>query len=420
MSEIITLIFNTAFLWFPVIAGAIFWHFWMEWRQGLYRSNQKWTLLEISIPKDIHKSPEAMEMVFNTLNDGSGVGTSWKKYFDGATPNFFSLEIVSIEGSIYFFIRTQTKFKELIKNQIYSQYPKAEVNEVDDYTRYIGDYTQQQHIWELFGVEFELTAPDGYPIKTYVDYGLDKAVGSLDEEQKIDPITATLEFLGSLRKDEQVWIQMIIRSDKWSPWRKEAMDLVNKIMGREVKGKPKGTVKTFMDEAKFIATGKSEGSSMAKEVSTLKLTHGEQEAMKAIERSLQKQAFEVGFRSIYLAKKESFRPANIAGMIGSVRQYSSASLNGFKPGVKTDFDYKYQDISGNRLIGLKNKFFNNYINRAFFNDAELDRSEKEKKPFILTAEELATMFRFPGRVSETASLERIEATKAEPPTNLPI
>lgn len=420
MTEIITFIFNTAFLWFPIVLGAIFWHFWMEWRQILYRANQKWTLLEISIPKDIHKSPEAMEMVFNVFNDPSGVGTSWKKYFVGATPNFSSLEIVSIEGSIYFFIRTQTKFKELVANQIYSQYPKAEVNEVDDYTRYIGDYSQQQHIWELFGVEFELVKDDGYPIKTYIDYGLDKAVGSLDEEQKIDPITATLEYLGSLRKDEQVWMQMIIRSDKWSPWRKDAVDLVNKLMGREIKAKPKGTVKSLMDEIKFVTTGKSEGGSAAKEVSTLKLTHGEQEAMKAIEKSLQKQAFEVGFRCIYLAKKESFRPSNIAGMIGSVRQYGSASLNGFKPGAKTDFDYRYQDFSGNRLIAFKNKFFNNYVNRAFFHDAELDKGEKEKKSFILTSEELATMFRFPGRVSETANLERIEATKAEPPTNLPI
>ncbi|MCI5051148.1 MAG: hypothetical protein MRY57_02475 [Candidatus Pacebacteria bacterium] len=396
MDGIISFLFNTAFLWFPIILGAIFWHFWMEWRQGLYRANQKWTLLEISIPKDIHKSPEAMEMVFNTLNDGSGVGNSWKKYFVGAIPHTFSLEIVSIEGSIYFFIRTQKKFKELIKNQIYSQYPKAEVNEVDDYTRYIGDYTQKQDLWELFGVEFELTAHDAYPIKSYVDYGLDKAVGNLEEEQKIDPITATLEYLGSMRKDEQVWMQMIIRSDKWSSWRKDAMGEVNRIMGRDKPRDPDNPATTF------------------------KLTHGEQEAMKSIERSLQKQAFEVGFRALYIARPDAFRPANIAGLIGSVRQYGSANLNGFKPGVKTDFDYKYQDISGNRLKNIKNKFFNNYINRAFFQGAELDRAEKEKKPFVLTAEELATMFRFPGRVSETTSLERIEATKAEPPTNLPL
>lgn len=396
MEFIISIILNTAFLWIPLVLGVAFWHYWMEWRQGIYFAKQKWTLLEISIPKDVFKSPAAMEMVFNTLNDTSGVGTWWKKYVVGATPHFFSLEIISVEGTIYFFIRTQTRFKDLIKNQIYSQYSKAEVNEVDDYTSYVGDLTRKKDAWEMFGVEFELTNHDCYPIKSYVDYGLDQAVGSLDEEQKIDPITATLEFLGSLRKDEQVWIQMIIRADKWCSWRSEAVEEVDKIMGRDKPTNPEDPV------------------------STLKLTYGEQEKIKSIERSLQKNAFQVGFRSIYLAKKEAFRPTNIAGMIGSVRQYGSPNLNGFKPGVKTDFDYLYQDMSGNRVSSLKDKFFNNYVNRAFFNNAELDRSEKEKVPFVLTSEELATMFRFPGRVSETSSLERIEATKSEAPTNLPI
>lgn len=394
MEVILDILLKTAFIWIPIILGVVFWSYWLDWRQGLYRLNQKWTLLEISIPKDIFKSPEAMEIVFNTLNDGSGVGTDWKKYVDGAVPHEFSLEMVSIEGSIYFFIRTQEKFKELIKNQIYSQYPKAEVHEVDDYTKYVGDYTKKQDQWELFGLEFDLIAHDAYPIKTYVDYGLDKAVGTLDEEQKIDPITAMLEFLGALRKDEQVWIQMIIRSDKWSDWRKDAIKEVDKIMGRD------------KDDEENPAT-------------TFRLTGGEQDKMKAIDRSLQKHAFEVGFRGMYIAKEAAFRPSNIAGLIGSVRQYNSAHLNGFKPGVKTDFDYMYQDISGERLPSLKRKFFNNYVNRSFFNAAELDRGEKKKKPFVLTAEELATIFRFPGRVSETVSLERIEATKSEAPTNLP-
>ena len=41
-------------------------------------------------------------------------------------------------------------------------------------------------------------------------------------------------------------------------------------------------------------------------------------------------------------------------------------------------------------------------------------------PIILTSEELATLFHIPGRVSESTSVERIDATKAEPPTNLPM
>ena len=42
------------------------------------------------------------------------------------------------------------------------------------------------------------------------------------------------------------------------------------------------------------------------------------------------------------------------------------------------------------------------------------------KAFILSTEELATIFHLPGRVVETPSFTRIESKKAEPPTNLPI
>lgn len=392
MDQIISIFFNTWFIWLPIILGVVFWDKWMSWRNAKYAAGIKWTLLEISIPKDVHKSPEAMEIIFNTLNEGSGVGTMWKKYVDGNRPHFFSLEIISIEGSIYFFIRTPDKFKDLIKNQIYSQYPTAEVHEVDDYTRYVGDFASDPGAWQLFGVEFALTGNDAYPIKTYVDYGLDRAVGTLEEEQKIDPITSTMEYLGSVRKNEQVWIQMIIRSDKWHPWRKDAIAEVNKLMGRDKED----------------------------EVSTLKMTYGEQEKVKAIERSLTKHAFEVGFRGLYLARDGAFRGSNIAGLIGSVRQYNSPHLNGFRPGPKTDYDYLYQDPTGSRLRKSCADFFTNYVNRAYFHDAETDYFEKNKKSFILTAEELATMFRFPGRVSETTNLERVEATKAEAPSNLPI
>ncbi|MEK7105917.1 MAG: hypothetical protein AAB895_00990, partial [Patescibacteria group bacterium] len=41
-------------------------------------------------------------------------------------------------------------------------------------------------------------------------------------------------------------------------------------------------------------------------------------------------------------------------------------------------------------------------------------------PYILSTEELATIFHLPGRVSETPTFTRIESKKAEPPSNLPI
>jgi hypothetical protein len=42
------------------------------------------------------------------------------------------------------------------------------------------------------------------------------------------------------------------------------------------------------------------------------------------------------------------------------------------------------------------------------------------KLFVLSTEELATIFHFPGMVSEAPSFKRVESKIAKPPSNLPI
>jgi len=42
------------------------------------------------------------------------------------------------------------------------------------------------------------------------------------------------------------------------------------------------------------------------------------------------------------------------------------------------------------------------------------------KPYILTTEELATIYHFPGSVSTTPNLNRVPSKKAEAPSNLPL
>ena len=44
----------------------------------------------------------------------------------------------------------------------------------------------------------------------------------------------------------------------------------------------------------------------------------------------------------------------------------------------------------------------------------------QSKPYILTTEELATLYHFPGKIVTTPTLERIPSKKVEPPANLPI
>lgn len=98
----------------------------------------------------------------------------------------------------------------MVESQIYAQYPQAEIKIVEDYTDRI-PHEMKTNAWSMWGTEFEFTKPDVYPIKTYVDYGLDKSTSSLDPEQQIDPMTQMIEFMGSLGKGEQLWLQIIIQ-----------------------------------------------------------------------------------------------------------------------------------------------------------------------------------------------------------------
>lgn len=394
---------QTAFIWVPIVLGIIFYRIWMNYKSSSYLLNKaKFVMLEISIPKDVHKSPEAMEMIIDVLHHLGGGAMSWHhRIWTGAVLLQSSLEIVSIEGSIYFFIRANTQIADLVKSTIYSQYPKAEVNEVDDYTKYVPNYNYHENTWDIYGVDFKLGSEDFLPIKTYVDYGLDKSVGSLEEEQKIDPLTPLLEYLGTLRSGEQMWLQIIVRADAFSDWRSRAKAFINDLMG---------SAKIAGDEP----------------FQMVKLSHGEQEQIKAIERSLSKLAFETVIRGLYIAKKENFNKTSVGFFKNPIfKPFNSMYLNSIRKNSDTTaVDWVWQDMTGERTPALKRRFFNNYINRASFYEKSPNIISSfwydDIPKMILTSEELATLFHIPGRVSETTSVSRIESVKSEPPVNLPL
>ncbi|MEO5646207.1 MAG: hypothetical protein ABIO57_03885 [Candidatus Paceibacterota bacterium] len=393
------------------------WHLWVTYVQTLWLNSLKWTLLEVKPPKEVFKSPLAMELVINSLYQTGGHGNWLQKYWLGAMRAWFSLEIVSNEGNIHFYIRTQTKFKNVIQSQIYAQYPQAEVSEVEDYTSSVPDFTSGTI--GLWGCNLVLTKDDPYPIKTYIDFGLDRAVGSLDEEQRIDPITPMLEFMGSIGVGEQIWFQILVRADTKR----------FTIKGKEGDETGKGWTDKAKELIKDFNISLTEKDKEGKTIATRRATKGEMGVIDALERNASKFGFDAGVRTLYITQKDKFDANKIAGLTGMVRQYNSNDFNSFKPDGATAFDFPWQDITGKRIIKLKQGILDAYKGRAYFYGAfDIKKPEKyftypEKsgaKPFILSTEELATMFHLPGRVAETPSFTRIEATKAEPPANLPM
>lgn len=403
------LLANTASLWInagivmlyllPIPLAIWFWKLYLLYIRTDYLASLNWLLLEIKLPEEVTKSPAAMEVVLAALHQ-TAAGNLKDQYTEGKVRPWFSLELVSLGGTVHFYIYTQDRFKNAIESQIYSQYPTAEIYEVDDYTQFV-PYGATGSTWSIWGLEFQFTKDDPYPIKTYVDYGLDK---DPKEEYKVDPMTPMLELLGSLTPSEQMWIQIPImatvdRRKKAGTW-----------FGKEGwKEQGEAEIKKIMEKyAKEEEGGK-------KSVELPRVPKHEQDTIDAINRNISKYGFDCGIRMMYLAPDEHFVGTNIPRMIGSLKQFGSQSLNGFKPLRTTSFDYPWQDPFGGRVAMVKRQMFEAYRRRGYFY-----WPFKGLKFMVMNTEELATIYHFPGQVAETPTLDRIPSKRGEPPANLPL
>lgn len=384
-------------LWMPIILVVVFANLWMDYVRTQQIINTEYTLLEIVIPTEITQSPLAMETVLNVMYHTGEPAEFIERYWDGKTNPQFSLEIVSFEGTVRFFVRTRTKLKDFVTAQLYAHYPTVEIQEVDDY---MDRLRYDKDTMELFGIETKLLKPDPYPIKTYVEFGLDKET---KEEYKVDPINSIIEFMGSLGKGEYCLFQLIIRSHEKKVkgkedllvWQHGAQAEVDKILRRDPK--------TKSSEAKT-----EEGYPVFPSFSD-----EERRVADAILRNTAKKPFESGVRIIYMAYKDNFRTGLRNALPTMMRSFESHGLNGFKPIFRTVFVWKWQDPFGTRKLFRRKEIYEAYRWRSYL------QAPYERPFYILSAEEVASVFHFPGRVAQTPTLTRSPTKKAGAPSNLP-
>lgn len=404
---------------------------WLSFVRADFYSKQKYALLEINIPRGQSKSPLAMELFLNSLFQPFGEGV-WKDFwFKGTTKAWFSLELVSLEGRVKFFVWTRENYVSMIKTQLYAQFPNIGINEVyqgdykNDYT-YGFEYDLEKYKFTC--LEFRKKGANHLPIKTYVDYGLDK---DPKEEFKIDPITTVLEYLGSLGKGENAWIQIGIRAPGKDTYKPAPTDPIKKAefkKANKMKWYEDKILVDWTDAAKDDVKKLTKRDKPETTMAEMRMTKQEEEKLNVIERGLSKIAFDTNIRAVYFAEKDVFSPANSSGLMGVMRQYNTLHLNSFEirsPIVKR----AWMDKKGLKVNADKKSIFDQYKCRAFFYSGFIPESGVNiwlsngyvtGKPFILNTEELATMFHFPGDTATTSNVSRIEAKKVEAPANLPI
>ncbi len=392
-----------------LLLGMLLWPLWVRYVRAKFFLSLKYTVLEVKLPRDTFKSPLAMEVFLQALHNTSD-GNAYSRFWKGETRPWYALELVSIEGRVKFHIWTEDRRKAGVINGLYSQFPGIEVHESGDYAQSVHFDPKTMKIW---AAEFKATKPDPYPIKTYVDYGLDK---DPKEEFKVDPMLPMLEFLGSVGPNQQVWIQILIRAHKddqpklghWfkntDTWQDKAKELVNEIMIRDAKTKgiPEKNKKKSDDKFPDIP----------------RLSKGEQDIIEAIERSVSKLAFDVGIRGLYIGEKNSFDSIfGIGGILGSMKHFGTEALNGFKPNGDvwhSRLGEPWKDYKDIRRTMFSKDALAMYKRRSYF------YAPHEGTPMVLNTEELATIYHFPGSVAATPTLERIPSKKADAPSNLPI
>lgn len=233
--------------------------------------------------------------------------------------------------------------------------------------------------------------------------GLDKLP---KEEEKVEPMAPTLEYLGSMRPDERLWIQILAAPhEKQSfdlgflfskpTWEKAAKDKVNELMGRD---------KNKLAPAEFEMQPR--------------LTEMERTVVTAIERNVAKSAYDTAIRIIYAAPPDRFRGDVVTATIRAMNGYEIIGRNKLGMGWRTDYDYKFfQDPFGTKRTYYKKKELD-YYKLRFYKPFEL-RGGKDNKS-VMSVEEIATMWHIPGQAILTPGVTRVESLRRDAPANLPV
>lgn len=396
----------------PIVLFWLFKILWKKYSFAQHLATQKYVVLEIKPPRNIERSPRTMEQVFAALHGVWSSPNYINKYVRGqwAQPSL-SFEIQGANGEMHFLIRCERKFRNFIESLIYSQYPEAEIQEVEDYTLSVPKNAPNAE-WDLWGVDFKLAKDDAYPIRTYKYFQEEVTKGM------IDPLAELADVIAGLPPGQQIWLQVVVTPEPDKDWQGAVEKLANKLAKREDKTEPLVFFRFFSQmweiismAFKYISTSEIEFAAEAKKDEQplmFKLTPGEQETLKAVEESVTKKGYRTKLRFIYIGRREGFDRGFLSGVNGAIQQFNDAMLNSLVHDNETKTFANYIWVEP-RMRYAQRKIFNRYLDR------DLDGPK-----FVLNSEELATIYHMPDMSVVSPAIARVEAKKGGAPLNLPV
>ncbi|HEC21056.1 MAG TPA: DUF87 domain-containing protein, partial [Candidatus Peregrinibacteria bacterium] len=409
--------------------------------QSRYYRKQEYVTLRLRVPKDEEKEkgPIVAEQIFASLY-GAFHRTKWHRFLRGHTQDKMSFEIANINNRVHFYVHVPKKLKQMVESQFYAQYPEVEIEEVTDYihppktdiaspensssnlssesqalTVHQTDldkkkeeekFTPVDPLQNMIVAEMKTYGLLLWPFKTYDFFA---SQGSKEDRTLIDTLSSITTAMSKLNnKGDQAWLQVVVRPQHYY-WQRYGWKCYYFFLSGYF-GSPYWFGKWFTSWyvvsnrpyhwiiQPLIWVGKVVWRAIGKykPVENISIQESKETGFSFWEvpkKKLQKIGFQTNVRLAYLPSD-----GNIQGGYLKLKEVAA----GFN-----QFQIPYVNGLGVARMGQSKELIRRYKERDFY------------KPYILSVDELATIYHLPLSSNETPNIVWVSSRKLEPPTDLP-
>lgn len=312
------------------------------------------------------------ETLFASIG-GLSAQRGFKAWLFGRSDHF-SLEIVASKNKIAFYVVAPVDKARYLEQQIHAHYPEASLEEVEDYNA----FSPQS---KVIAGSLRTKKSFVFPIKTY-------------KQMDVDPLNSLINVMSKLSKDESIVVQYVVRSAK-AQWHAESKAVVSKIVKTNsvsagLKKESGQKLDNFLEMTNLKSTKKPEAKADAPQPT---LTEVERSLVKAMEEKNSKSGLDVNVRVVVAAATEAQAKIYLDNISNAFSEYNN---------------YAYGN-NFSRISRGNEGMVTDFIYRRF----------KESLSFLLNTEELASLYHFPLRFTETPNILWLAAKSAPAGTELP-